>query len=68
MKTHQVVRVAGIVGLVAAYAVKIAFEGNGPIHVLGYELAGLGLVGIAVVVITVPEVVDRLPFGPTRDR
>lgn len=70
MKTDQVVRSVAAIGAVATYGLFLGLNGQGPIM---SGVPGLGtihpfaLVILALIILALPEVLDRVPVGPTRD-
>jgi len=69
MKQDQVIRAVAAVAVVAVYGIHVGVNGGesvtvwgtGPYHPFAVTLAVL-------VVIAVPEIIDRIPFGPTRKK
>lgn len=67
MKHDQMVRIAGILSLPLIYAAHVGLNGSGPIKTgIAGEMSPFALVVVAVVILALPEVLDRMPFGPTR--
>jgi len=66
MNTDQYLRVAGIVAVLVGYVARLVTVGNGPIEILGYGMAPIGLLTVAVLLLAAPETIDRLPFGPSK--
>jgi len=66
MKTDELLRAVGVAGIVVSYIARLAFVGNGSIAFLSYSMAPMSLAVVAIVLLVSPEVLDRLPFGPTR--
>jgi len=59
MKMDKLLRAVGVIGVVALYGI---YSINQP----ELSLTGLGFAILGVVALVSPEVVDQLPFGPTR--
>lgn len=66
MKGHQLLRTVGITAIVAAYLARLVVVGNGSIEVIGYQLSPIGLVAIAVAILAAPELIEHIPFGPSK--
>ena len=66
MRDDQLVRIVAAVVIVIGYAVRTLTIGNGSVAVLGYEAAPFALFLLAETTIALPEIADRLPWGPTR--
>lgn len=66
MRDDQILRGVVAVACTVAYGVRTLVLGNGSVNVFGYAAAPFGLLLIALVVLAVPETVDKLPFGPSR--
>lgn len=66
MKSDQIVRIVAIVGMSVSLAIFYGLNGTGPVA------TGFGVVSPFVVTVAfqlfcaVPEIIDMLPFGPTR--
>jgi hypothetical protein len=69
MKDDQIIRAVGCVCIVAAYAVHEIYNGGGPVSLgaLG-TYSDYGFTIGSVVIIALPEIIDRLPVGPTRKK
>ena len=67
MKDDQLLRGAGILVATVAYVARLATVGNGSVDVFGYAANPFALLLLAVVVLALPETIDKLPFGPTRE-
>jgi hypothetical protein len=67
MKDDQILRGAGILVATVAYIARLVTIGNGTVDVLGYAANPFALFLVAVVVLALPEVVDKFPLGPTRE-
>jgi len=68
MKDDQLIRTVGVVAAASSYIARVAFVGNGPIGLFGYEAEPFAMMLLAVVVLALPETVDMMPFGPTRKK
>jgi hypothetical protein len=66
MRDDQRIRLAGILCTTLGYAARLHVVGNGSIPFFGYNISPFGLWILAIVVITLPEVIEMLPFGPSR--
>lgn len=66
MRQDQYLRLAGIVAVVIIYVARLAFVGNGQISALGYSISPFAVVAGALVVLALPETIEKLPFGPNR--
>lgn len=67
MKDDQLLRGAGIIVVTIAYSIRLVTIGNGDVGAFGYTANPFVLFLFAVVVLALPETIDRLPFGPTRE-
>lgn len=67
MKDDQIIRGAGMVAVVVAYGLFVALNGKHTLVVLNYELSPLVGVFGSIIVLALPETIDTLPFGPTRE-
>jgi len=68
MSDYPFVRALGIVALSLAYVARLVVHGNGPVDVFGYQVVPFVLLGASIIVLALPETLDRLPFGPTRSK
>ena len=69
MKNDQVIRAVAAVGTVAAYGIHVGLNGGESITVFGTGPYHPFAVTLGVLlVITFPELLDRLPIGPTRTK
>jgi len=59
MKWDQLLRAIGVIGVVASYAVFRFSEG-------AMNTVALGMIITAILGIVAPDVIDRMPWGPTR--
>jgi hypothetical protein len=66
MRNDQLVRTAAAVVIAVGYAARLATVGNGPVSAFGFEASPFALFLLAEVTIALPEITDRLPWGPTR--
>lgn len=67
MKVDQSIRL-GFGALVAvAYGARLVVVGNGTVALFGYQINPFALTVLVLLVLAVPETLDRLPFGPTRE-
>ena len=66
MRDDQLVRVVAAVVIVIGYAARLAFIGNGSVAAFGFEASPFALFLLAETTIALPEITDRLPWGPTR--
>lgn len=67
MRDDQIVRIVAAVMIVIGYAVRTLALGNGSVVAFGFEASPFALFLLAETTIALPEITDRLPFGPTRD-
>lgn len=67
MRGDQQIRAVGIGAATAGYSVHTYVVGNGGIPFLGYEISAFGLLIISTILMALPETIDMLPFGPTRN-
>lgn len=67
MEHNQTIRGLAILVAGAGYYVRVLVVGNGPVEAFGHAAAPFVLFLGAVIVLALPETIDRLPFGPTRD-
>lgn len=69
MKDDQVVRIAAAFSIAIIYASHTAFNGSGPVAVgpIG-TMHPFVITVFAELALAFPELIDRLPFGPTRRR
>jgi len=58
MKWDMALRVVGVIGIVAAYAVFKLTQ--------GMNMAALGMIITAIIALISPEVLSELPWGPTK--
>ena len=59
----------GFGALVAvAYGGRLAVVGNGAVKLFSYQINPFALTLLVLLVLAVPETLDRLPFGPTRKK
>lgn len=68
MKSDQLIRMLGIVAVVALLVARLVTVGNGQITVFGVQVTPFALAVLAVVVLALPELVDKFPIGPTRSK
>lgn len=68
MRQDQTIRAVGIVAVVALLASRLIAVGNGEIPFFGFAITPFGLAVVAVFCLALPEVIDMIPVGPTRDR
>lgn len=61
------IRLAAILGTVSAYGLRVAFVGNGTVDLFNYQINPFALALLVMVVLALPETIDMLPFGPTRN-
>jgi hypothetical protein len=66
MKDDQLIRIIGIVAVLAGLSVRLVTIGNGNISLFGFSMTPYSLAVLAVVVLALPETIDKLPFGPSR--
>lgn len=66
MEPNQVLRAAAIAVATVAYVARLVTVGNGTVDVFGYAANPFALFLLAVVVLALPETIDRLPFGPSK--
>lgn len=68
MKDDQIVRIAVAVCLVAAYFIHVYINGGEAVRIVGLgEMQPFTLVALFELTLAFPELLDRMPFGPTRD-
>lgn len=69
MKDDQIVRIVVAVCLVGAYYIHVGVNGGGSVSLFGFgPLKPFPFVAFFELVLAFPELVDRLPFGPTRKK
>jgi len=66
MRQDQTIRAVGIVAVVALLASRLVAVGNGEIPFFGVQITPFGLSVLAVFCLALPEVIDMIPVGPTR--
>lgn len=66
MRDDQRIRGVGAVAMTVAYVVRTIVVGDGSIQFLQWSLAPFGLLAIAIIILSLPETIEMLPFGPTR--
>lgn len=67
MKADQFVRIACGAFVTLAYGARLATVGNGPVVFLGYEGNPFALTLVILLLLAVPETLDRLPVGPSKN-
>lgn len=68
MKDDQIVRIVVAVCLVAAYFIHVHVNGGESVRLIGVgEMEPFTFVAFFELTLAFPELLDRLPFGPTRD-
>jgi hypothetical protein len=67
MRQDQLLRAVGMLCSVMAYGLFVGLNGGHTLMVLGYRSSPLAAVFLTVVVLALPETIEMLPFGPTRD-
>jgi len=67
LKGDQIVRGVTAVCLVAVYGLNVGFNGNGAVDlgVIG-SFKPFGLVCLFLLTLAFPELLDRLPYGPSK--
>jgi hypothetical protein len=68
MQDDQIVRVFSGVFVTIAYTARLIVHGNGPVGFVGYQANSFVVVAAILLLLAVPETLDRLPFGPTRKK
>jgi hypothetical protein len=68
MQDDQVVRVFSGIFVTSAYLGRLLVHGNGPVGFFGYQANSFVVVSLILLLLAVPETLDRLPFGPTRKK
>lgn len=63
-KDDQIVRVFCGAFSTVAYVARLAYHGNGPVAVLGYEPNSLVVLLVVLLVLAIPELVNEAPFLP----
>jgi hypothetical protein len=66
MRDDQVVRIVAAVMILLGYGVRAIALGNGAVVAFGFEASPFALFVLAETTIALPEITDRLPFGPSR--
>jgi hypothetical protein len=66
MKDDQLIRGVGILGVVVVLVTRLVTIGNGAVTLFGYQAAPFALGVVAIILLALPETIDKLPFGPTR--
>jgi hypothetical protein len=66
VRDDQLVRIVAAFMIAAGYGVRTVTLGNGAVAVFGFEAAPFALFLLAETAIALPEITDRLPWGPTR--
>jgi len=66
MRDDQTLRGIGIVALAAVYIAHAAFVGADSVSLWGASISSFGATVAGVVVITLPEVLEYVPVGPSR--
>lgn len=66
MKDDQIVRIAAAVSLAGIYIGHVAFNGSGPVQTPTGRMSPFFLAVSGELILAFPELLDRLPFGPTR--
>lgn len=67
MEAHQLLRGAGMAAALVAFLARLVTVGNGTVDVFGFRAPPFALFLLVVVVLALPETIDRLPWGPTRE-
>jgi len=65
MRADQILRGVGMGAALVAFLARLVTVGNGSVSVFGYEAPPFALFLAVVVVLALPETIDRLPFGPS---
>lgn len=68
MKDDQLIRGVGIIAVVIVLVTRLVVIGNGPVSLFGYQAAPFALGIVAIILLALPETIDKLPFGPTRSK
>jgi len=69
MRDDQIVRVAASFSVALIFASHVAFNGSAPVKVwLLADQSPLFLALATQMLLAFPELIDRLPFGPTRSK
>ena len=61
----ELIRAGGIVLLTIAYVARLVTVGEGTIELMSYSLSPFAILIVAIVVLALPETIDKLPFGPS---
>lgn len=67
MRGDQYIRGVGILVVAGMYTARLATVGNGTVDVFGYQAAPYAVALVTIVLLALPETIDKLPFGPTRE-
>lgn len=62
----QVVRIACGLFVTASYSGRLVVHGNGPVQILGYDPNSYVVTVVVLLILAVPEIVDRVPLGPSK--
>lgn len=69
MKDDQLVRCVAAVCIVVAYSANAGLNGNHPVSLWGLgEIEPFSLTALVLLMLAFPELLDRLPVGPTREK
>jgi hypothetical protein len=66
MRNDQIIRGVASVLVLGAYLARLRYIGNGTVGLFGFEVNTFALTLLVLLVLAVPETLDRLPVGPTR--
>jgi len=68
LKEDQIVRIVCGLFVTFAYCSRLYLHGNGPVGFVGYQANSFVVVTVILLLLAVPETIDRLPFGPTSSK
>ena len=63
----QFLRALCALGVLLAYVARVALVGNGMISAMGFELNPFVVTAVVLLILALPETLDHLPFGPSRN-
>ena len=68
MRSDELLRITALGLITIAYLGRLFAVGNGPVTILQYEINPFALAVVGIVVLAMPEIIDRVPFGPSRNK
>jgi hypothetical protein len=68
MREDQIIRLVGIVVMTVGYIARLVTVGNGDIGLFGYKIAPFALLLIGVIILALPETIEKIPFGPSTSK